>query len=273
MNVFVFESNESGRHNTGSALIAKEKYGAIEGQAFGLQGNAYGIPTIDKRSVALSVSKMLPYVKSFIQYAIDHPDDRFKAASIGCGIAKYPKEWTAPLFVGYPSNVDFFEEDFKELIGIPKHSTRLMIVSSKDFADTKKLWDITTKLTYLYDLKDIEIVPAMESVGGRLMSGYAKKNNIAMKTFKPQWTNIDIPSASKKVVNGNEINASAMFDKTAWSLAYSTDLLVFDDFKSKELNGIMTLAQHAHLRSIWYLSSTLDTNTHKPVGDYKRPTQ
>ena len=43
--VFVFGSNTEGRHGLGSAKIAREHFGAIYGQAEGLQGNSYGIPT------------------------------------------------------------------------------------------------------------------------------------------------------------------------------------------------------------------------------------
>ena len=36
--VYVFGSNEAGRHGKGYALVCKKKYGAIQGRGFGLQG-------------------------------------------------------------------------------------------------------------------------------------------------------------------------------------------------------------------------------------------
>lgn len=45
--VFVFGSNYQGRHGAGAAKVAREKFGAEYGQAVGLQGNSYAIPTKD----------------------------------------------------------------------------------------------------------------------------------------------------------------------------------------------------------------------------------
>jgi len=45
--IFVFGSNTEGRHGKGSALIARQKFGAIYGQARGLQGQSYAIVTKD----------------------------------------------------------------------------------------------------------------------------------------------------------------------------------------------------------------------------------
>lgn len=45
--ILVFGSNTQGRHGLGSALLAREKYDAIYGQAEGLQGQSYAIVTKD----------------------------------------------------------------------------------------------------------------------------------------------------------------------------------------------------------------------------------
>ena len=45
--IFVFGSNTEGRHGKGAALIARQKFGAIYGQARGLQGHSYAIVTKD----------------------------------------------------------------------------------------------------------------------------------------------------------------------------------------------------------------------------------
>ena len=44
--VFVFGSNLSGSHGGGAAWIAYQKFGAVWGQGVGLQGQCYGIPTM-----------------------------------------------------------------------------------------------------------------------------------------------------------------------------------------------------------------------------------
>jgi hypothetical protein len=259
MSIFVFGSNENGRHAGGSSQKARESYGAVDGQMYGRQGNAFGIPTRDKRGTSLGVSKILPYVRGFLEYAKNNSTETFEVPNIGCGQAKYPLDFMAPLFVGYTPNVHFIDPDFQTLITSPVARTRLMVASSKEFEDHEKLWAITEKLTHLYDLKDFELIPAMEGLGARLMSGWAKKKNIPIHTFKPQWTRVDSPTASKKISNGNEINAAAIFDKNAWSLAYATDLLVLDNYTSKEIKGLMTTASQSFLNSILYIGSSEQT--------------
>ena len=45
--IFVFGSNEHGRHGGGAAHTAVIKFGAIMGQGEGLQGQSYAIPTME----------------------------------------------------------------------------------------------------------------------------------------------------------------------------------------------------------------------------------
>ena len=45
--IFVFGSNTEGKHGAGAAALAKSEFGAIQGQAEGLQGNSYAIITKD----------------------------------------------------------------------------------------------------------------------------------------------------------------------------------------------------------------------------------
>ena len=47
--IFVFGSNREGRHGKGAAKTARDSYGAVYGQAKGLQGNAYAIVTKELR--------------------------------------------------------------------------------------------------------------------------------------------------------------------------------------------------------------------------------
>ena len=97
--VFVFGSNGFGAHNGGAAAMALAKFGAIYGQAEGLQGQSYAINTMDGFEV------MKEQVGRFIEFAGDHPELRFYVTEIGCGIAGYKPEEVAPLFAGVPENV------------------------------------------------------------------------------------------------------------------------------------------------------------------------
>lgn len=62
--IFVFGSNQSGRHGKGAAKTALG-WGAVYGQAEGLQGKTYGIPTKDKSiRRTLTIDEIKPYVDS-----------------------------------------------------------------------------------------------------------------------------------------------------------------------------------------------------------------
>ncbi len=98
--VFVFGSNESGRHGKGAAKTALG-WGAAYGQAEGIQGKTYGIPT-KNASIrrTLTVSEIKPYVDRFIAYATANPSKIFYVTEIGCGLAGHKPKNIAPLFSG-----------------------------------------------------------------------------------------------------------------------------------------------------------------------------
>ena len=91
--IFVFGSNLKGVHGGGAAYIAYRKFGAIMGQGVGLQGQSYGIPTMQG-----GVDTIRPYVDEFIGFAKQHPNNTFLVTRIGCGIAGFTDEDISPLF-------------------------------------------------------------------------------------------------------------------------------------------------------------------------------
>ena len=91
--IFVFGSNLQGMHGGGAALIAYHKFGAIMGQGVGLQGQSYGIPTMQG-----GVETIRPSVDEFIEFAKARTDLTFLVTRIGCGIAGFTDEEIAPLF-------------------------------------------------------------------------------------------------------------------------------------------------------------------------------
>lgn len=96
--IFVFGSNESGKHGKGAAKTAM-RWGAKYGQGEGLQGKTYGIPTVNSRiTSALSISRITKYVKRFIEFAKAHPEYKFLVTAIGCNLAGYKPKDIAPLF-------------------------------------------------------------------------------------------------------------------------------------------------------------------------------
>jgi len=91
--VFVFGSNLAGMHGGGAAWVAYRKFGAIMGQGVGLQGQSYGIPTMQG-----GVETIKPYVDDFIEFAKSRPELFFYVTRIGCGIAGFRDSEIAPLF-------------------------------------------------------------------------------------------------------------------------------------------------------------------------------
>jgi len=98
--VFVFGSNLSGRHGKGAAKTALG-WGAKWGQAAGIQGKTYGIPTKDAAiRRTLSVKEIKPFVDDFIEWAKYHTGNTFYVTEIGCGLAGMKPKDIAPLFAG-----------------------------------------------------------------------------------------------------------------------------------------------------------------------------
>ena len=95
--VFVFGSNESGRHGKGAAKTAL-KWGAKRGVGEGLSGQTYAIPTKDTKVITLSLNKIRKYIARFIEFARENSDSTFLVTEIGCGLAGYSAEDIAPFF-------------------------------------------------------------------------------------------------------------------------------------------------------------------------------
>jgi hypothetical protein len=96
--IFVFGSNLSGVHGKGAAKTALG-WGAKWGQAKGLQGKTYGIPTKDASiRRALTIEEIKPFVYEFIEFAKANQNFIFFVTEIGCGLAGLKPKDVAPLF-------------------------------------------------------------------------------------------------------------------------------------------------------------------------------
>jgi len=96
--IFVFGSNEAGRHGRGAAKQAMS-FGAKYGVGEGLAGHTYGIPTKDAKIQTLPIRKIKPYVDRFIEFAKTNHQYTFLVTEIGCGLAGYVPNQIAPLFI------------------------------------------------------------------------------------------------------------------------------------------------------------------------------
>ena len=118
--IFVFGSNEAGRHGAGAAHDALMHYGAIYGRGVGLQGKSYGIPTKDRKIKTLPLYSINEHVEEFLHFARMHPNMQFKVTRIGCGLAGYKDADIAPMFSDAPSTC-FFDEAWK--LYLPRHGS------------------------------------------------------------------------------------------------------------------------------------------------------
>jgi hypothetical protein len=105
--VFVFGSNEIGKHGGGAARAALDNYGAIYGQGFGYQGNSFAIPTVSTPRVKITEAQLRFYVECFLLFAAHHPELTFQVTQLGCGLAGWSAAEVAPLFVGASKNCQF----------------------------------------------------------------------------------------------------------------------------------------------------------------------
>lgn len=109
--IFVFGSNRQGRHGAGAAREAKEKYGAVQGRAEGIQGTSYAIITkeLRKNFPPVTLDEVRLGVLRFMGYAIRNPTETFQVTAIGTG---FKVEDIARFFVGAPENV-ILPKEFK----------------------------------------------------------------------------------------------------------------------------------------------------------------
>lgn len=122
--IFVFGSNNEGRHGKGSALLAYKKFGAIYGVEAGPMGQCFAIVTKDlKKKKHPSIEKYIIefQIKTLYKYAKVKNNYEFIIAYTGSGtnLNGYSPKEMAEMFSKYsiPENI-IFEEEFSKLLNI-----------------------------------------------------------------------------------------------------------------------------------------------------------
>jgi hypothetical protein len=125
--IFVFGSNEGSSkgaaptHGAGAAKLAKDKFGAIQGQSRGIQGQSYAIVTkkfydIEKSSTP---QEIITEIKSLYEYAKQNPNKEFLVSDYSeSNLNGYTGQEMADMFnlaSPIPSNI-VFNENFDKLI-------------------------------------------------------------------------------------------------------------------------------------------------------------
>jgi hypothetical protein len=103
--IFVFGSNLAGRHGKGSALYARQHFGARYGIGIGPTGRCYAIPTKDQYLRTLPLDIIKQYIIQFIAYTKQHPELEFLLTPIGTGLAGYTVEQLENILPELPKNV------------------------------------------------------------------------------------------------------------------------------------------------------------------------
>lgn len=114
--IFVFGSNLSGRHGKGAAKTALVRYGAVYGQAEGLAGDSYALPTCGYRFEPLPLTMIEGYVRRFANLVQIRSDLQFQVTRVGCGLGRYTDQDIAPMFIGAPGSCHF-DEKWKPWLG------------------------------------------------------------------------------------------------------------------------------------------------------------
>ncbi len=122
--ILVFGSNTQGRHGKGSALLAREKFDAIYGKAYGMQGRSYAICTKDltvKYHPSVSKEHIIEQIGLLYKYAESRNDLNFLIVydGIGVNLNAYSNNELAFMFsntgISIPNNV-LFQESFSNII-------------------------------------------------------------------------------------------------------------------------------------------------------------
>lgn len=199
--VFVFGSNTEGRHGAGAAKLAKDKFGAIYGQAEGLQGQSYGIVTKNlkegKRSKNLDPKgeyNALDYIDKqigeLISYATKNPNKKFYVTKLGTMLAGWTTEeigeiWNSQGII--PNNI-ILPKEFENYIN-PENREAKTTAAPIEIEPGRyvKYNGETFIVTKINQNKTIQIYnPLLEGVNAKK---YVSKNNLEALDTKAKIVN------------------------------------------------------------------------------------
>ena len=134
--IFVFGSNALGYHTGGASGTARKKFGAVWGQAEGLQGASYAIP-VDFGKGVRKDNEVKESVSRFLAFTKEHSELFFFVTRIGCGLGGYRDDEMAMLF--------------KDALGLNN------VCLPKNFVDALKGGEISYDLDRFVNAQDTEL--------------------------------------------------------------------------------------------------------------------
>lgn len=200
--IYVFGSNTQGRHGKGSALLAKEKFGAIYGEARGFQGQSYAICTKDltaEKHPSITATNIMMQIATLYLRAKkeEYKDKEFYVAYQGEGnnLNGYTPLQMARMFAiaqngEIPENI-IFEEKFAELVknNLPTNELIVIINGSRQFEDYALLEEKCYEILGPYFEKGTKIIIREGEASGadRLAVKFALENNLDLQRYPANW--------------------------------------------------------------------------------------
>ena len=172
--IFVFGSNTEGRHGAGAALVAKEKFGAIQGNPKGMQGQSYAIITKDlsKGKKSIPLSKIKDSLWWLMREAESNKDKKFFVTKLGSSLAGYSIDEIRNLFKELSNEISIPDN-----IILPKeYEVRDQISPEKETGGYYQVKEVPASRASAATVAAIK--KAMEKMGINLTSleEYARKN-------------------------------------------------------------------------------------------------
>ena len=246
--IFVFGSNigsskgGSPTHGAGSAKIAKDKFGAIQGQSRGLQGQSYGIVTkkyydVEKSSTPQEITQE---IKSLYEFAKQNPNKEFLVSDYSeSNLNGYTGQQMADMFNAagpIPSNI-VFNENFDKLITqqtqpVSTQTQPTVTPTSTNF----KTEDLKFKSSKLEEFTLID---------GSVVKGYAieikgqpNTDLFVYKENKVGWTVIDNKTKLKFPLNDYFSGSASTKKEVLESMAANLNMYVGQEKSKKVLESI-----------------------------------
>ena len=269
--IFVFGSNIGSSkggtptHGAGSAKLAKDKFGAIQGQSRGLQGQSYAIVTKKYYDVEKSstLQEIIQEIKGLYEFAKQNPDKEFLVSDYSeSNLNGYTGQQMADMFNSagtIPSNI-VFNENFNKLIQTqPTTSNDASQIYSQLGKETK------TPNVVIKSVFQQEGIQYAKSIGGIFSLRVNNSNKHFGNPFSPVKTEIDkglIPVKSTKEAVESYIN---------WVLSPTTDVnpeqhkwireqLQSGNLKSKPIVYYKELNEPSHATALDYLINKYNWN-------------
>lgn len=187
--IFVFGSNEAGKHGRGAARFAKNYRSAVYGVGKGPTGSCYALPTKDKSLNSLPTSQVLGNLDELFEHAASHGQQQFQLTRIGCGLAGASAEAEAVICdkaLEAPTNVLL---PGTWLARRDPTLTRVIVAGSRTFKDYDYLKEKLECLLggLIREGRHIEIVSGGAKGADTLGERYAIERGFGLRRFPAEW--------------------------------------------------------------------------------------